>query len=75
MAGRYLNQSGKVLNGAASPKGAGGYNNLSAGNKAYGGGRPYPNMGKTSASGKAGYAARDARRRAIVNRNKKGSAL
>lgn len=73
MAGRYKNQRGKALNNAASPQGAvAGFNNLAAGNKSYGGGRPYPNSGKTSAAGKAGYSARDARRRAIVNRNKKG---
>lgn len=73
MARQFRNPQGKVLRGESSLRGsAGGFNNLAAGNKVYGGGRPFPNTGKTSAAGKAGYSARDARRRAIVNRNKKG---
>ena len=52
-----------------STAGGGGYNPLSAGRKAYGmGGRPAPNVGKTSAAGQAGYTERDARRKAIMNR-------
>jgi len=52
----------------ASTAGGGGYNALSAGRKTYGGGRPFPNTGKTSATGQAGYTERDARRKAIMNR-------
>lgn len=52
----------------ASTSGGGAYNALSAGRKVYGGGRPYPNSGKTAAAGKAGYNERDARRNAIMKR-------
>lgn len=52
----------------ASSAGGGAYNAVAAGNKAYGGGRPYPNMGKVGAQGKAGYTMRDARRDAIMKR-------
>lgn len=52
----------------ASTDGGGAFNALSAGRKAYGGGRPFPNSGKVGASGKAGYSERDARRDAILRR-------
>lgn len=45
-----------------------GFNPLAAGKKVYGGGRPFPNVGKTGAAGKIGYNEREARRRAIINR-------
>lgn len=48
--------------------GGGGFNKQAAGSKAYGGGRPFPNSGKTSAAGKIGYNERDARRNAILKR-------
>jgi len=69
MASNFLNP----LRGKnASTAGGGAFNALSAGNKAYGGGRPFPNSGKTGASGKAGYAERDARRNAIMKRQGRG---
>lgn len=52
----------------ASTDGGGAYNSLSAGRKAYGGGRPYPNVGKGGAAAKSGYSMRDARRNAILKR-------
>lgn len=53
----------------AKTLGGAGFNPLAAGRKAYGqGGRPFPNMGITMASGKAGYAKRDAKRDAILRR-------
>lgn len=52
----------------ASTDGGGAYNSLSAGRKAYGGGRPYPNAGKGGAAAKSGYSMRDARRNAILKR-------
>lgn len=52
--------------------GAGGFNAYAAGNKAYGGGRPMPNIGRTA--NKVGYGKRDgamaARRDALMNRSK-----
>lgn len=69
MAANYLNPL-KGVNG--STEGGGGYNALSAGRKSYGAGRPFPNAGKTGAEGKAGYSFRDARRRAIMNRQQGG---
>lgn len=52
--------------------GGAGYNNLAAGNRTYGTGRPFPNMGATS--NKLGYAKRDAmakaRREALLDRLK-----
>jgi hypothetical protein len=57
-----------------SPTGAagGGFNNLAAGNKSYGQGRPMPNIGATA--NKVGYGKRDgemaARRDALLNRAK-----
>lgn len=58
----------------AGSKGAagGGFNNLAAGNKSYGQGRPMPNIGATA--NKVGYGKRDgemaARRDALLNRAK-----
>ena len=69
MAGNSLNHL-KGIN--ASTEGGGAYNSLSAGRKAYGGGRPYPNSGKVGAAGKTGYSERDARRRAIMMRQQGG---
>lgn len=51
-----------------STNGGGGYNANAAGRKAYGSGRPFPNVGKTSVVGKTGYTERDARRNAIMKR-------
>lgn len=48
-----------------SQVGGAGYNRLSAGRKVYGGGRPYPNAGKTT--DKAGYTERDAKNQARKN--------
>lgn len=45
--------------------GGAGFNKQAAGRKAYGGGRPYPNSGKTT--DKAGYGERDARNKARKN--------
>lgn len=45
--------------------GGAGFNRQAAGRKAYGGGRPYPNAGKTSDI--AGYNEREARNRARKN--------
>lgn len=45
--------------------GGAGFNRQAAGRKSYGGGRPYPNAGKTT--DKAGYNERDARNRARKN--------
>ena len=69
MAANSLNPI-KGVNG--STDGGGGFNALSAGRKTYGGGRPYPNMGKVGAQGKAGYSMRDARRDAIMKRQQGG---
>lgn len=56
------------------PPGQRGFNSYSAGNKHYGAGRAFPNMGPVSGSGMQGYAERDnkarARRSAIMNRMK-----
>ena len=52
----------------ASTEGGGGYNAGAAGRKAYGGGRPFPNVGKGGAAAKTGYSIRDARRKAIMSR-------
>lgn len=49
-------------------RGGGGFNRHAAGNRSYGGGRPYPNTGKGGADAKRGYTERDARRRAIIKR-------
>lgn len=53
-----------------APVGGGGFNNLAAGNKTYGSGRPMPTMGKVQ--NKSGYAMRDgkmaARRDALMRR-------
>jgi len=69
MAANYLNPlKGKN----ASTEGGGAYNPLSAGRRAYGGGRPYPNAGKSGAAAKTGYTERDARRRAIMKRQQGG---
>lgn len=51
-----------------STAGGGGFNPMSAGRKSYGAGRPFPNTGTTSATGKVGYNERDARRNAILKR-------
>lgn len=52
-----------------STAGGGGFNPLSAGRKAYGmGGRAAPNVGRVSTTGQQGYNERDARRKAIMNR-------
>lgn len=42
-----------------SATGGGGTNRYAAGKPAYGGGRPMPNIGAVSGSGKMGYAVRD----------------
>lgn len=65
MASNFLNP---IRGKNASTVGGGGFNAMSAGSKAYSGGRPYPNSGKTSAAGKTGYNERDARRNAIMKR-------
>lgn len=57
-----------IKGSTGSLQGGGAYNSLSAGNKAYGGGRPFPNVGKVGAQGLQGYSERDARRRAIMKR-------
>lgn len=48
-----------------SKVGGAGFNRQAAGRKNYGGGRPYPNAGKTT--DKAGYNERDAKNRARTN--------
>lgn len=48
-----------------SQVGGAGFNSQAAGRKAYGGGRPYPNAGKTT--DKAGYNEREARNNARKN--------
>jgi len=56
---------------AGAPQGGAGFNNLAAGNKSYGSGRPMPTVGKVQ--DKAGYAMRDgkmaARREALMRRS------
>lgn len=56
------------------PPGMRGFNSYAAGNRTYGGGRNFPNMGPVSGTGKAGYAERDnkakARKSAIMRRMK-----
>jgi len=56
------------------PPGKSNYNSYAAGNKYYGGGRSYPNMGPVSGQGALGYAKRDneasARKNAIIRRMK-----
>lgn len=69
MAANFLNP---IKGKNASTAGGGGYNAVAAGRKVYGGGRPYPNAGKVGAAGKTGYTERDARRRAIMNRQQGG---
>lgn len=57
-----------------APPGMRGFNAYAAGNKTYGGGRNFPNMGPVSGDAKAGYAERDnkarARKAAIMRRMK-----
>lgn len=53
---------------SSSLAGGAGFNSQGAGNKIYGGGRPFPNSGKVGAQGKQGYTERDARRNAIIKR-------
>lgn len=65
MAANFLNP---LKGTSGSTVGGGAYNALAAGRKAYGGGRPFPNVGKVGAQGKAGYTMRDARRDAIMKR-------
>jgi hypothetical protein len=48
-----------------SLQGGAGYNRQAAGAKSYGGGRPFPNIGKTA--NKAGYNERDAKNEARKN--------
>ena len=67
---RQLASMRSFTNGLVGPKaGGGGFNPYAAGNKHYGGGRSFPNMG---ASDKQGYAKRDneaaARRNALLRR-------
>lgn len=54
------------------PPGMRGFNSYAAGNKYYGGGRSFPNMGPVSGTGMQGYAQRDneakARKSAIQRR-------
>lgn len=56
------------------PPGMRGFNAYAAGNKYYGGGRNFPNMGPVSGTGMGGYAKRDnegrARKDAIMRRMK-----
>ena len=56
------------------PPGMRGFNSYAAGNKFYGGGRSFPNMGPVSGTGMQGYAQRDneakARKSAIQRRMK-----
>lgn len=56
------------------PPGMRGFNSYAAGNKYYGGGRNFPNMGPVSGIGMQGYARRDnegkARKDAIMRRMK-----
>lgn len=49
-------------------RGGGGFNSQAAGNRVYGGGRPFPNVGRGGAESQRGYTERDARRRAIIKR-------
>lgn len=64
---RFANQ----MMTAGAPQGGAGFNNLAAGNKSYGSGRPMPTVGKVQ--DKAGYAVRDgkmaARREALMRRS------
>jgi hypothetical protein len=54
------------------PPGMRGFNSYAAGNKFYGGGRKFPNMGPVSGTGMQGYSERDnsasARKNAIMRR-------
>ena len=59
----------RPVRGIRAP-GAKEYNSYAAGKKAYGGGRPFPNTGKGKATSKAGYAEREAKRRAIISRQR-----
>lgn len=59
---------------ASAPQGGAGFNSYAAGKKHYGTGRSAPNVGKTAAAGKLGYAERDAkaeaRKQALLRRTK-----
>lgn len=61
----------KLAQTAGAPQGGAGFNAYAAGSKSYGGGRPMPNVGKTS--NMAGYGLRDskmaARREALMRRS------
>lgn len=65
MAIGYNPAKGKI----GSTTAGGGVNDLAAGSRVYGQGRPYPNMGKTT--NKAGYGKRDAQNEARKNALKK----
>ena len=64
-------QTSMLAETAGAPQGGAGFNNLAAGSKSYGSGRPMPNLGKTQ--NMAGYAVRDskmaARRQALMRRS------
>ena len=63
----------RPVTGIKAQAAGGGYNPYAAGKKSYGGGRPFPNTGKGGAASKAGYNEREAKRQAIVNRQKRRS--
>lgn len=59
----------RPVRGIKAPNAGGaGFNPYAAGNKVYGGGRPFPNVGKGGAVSKVGYAEREAKRKAIMSR-------
>lgn len=64
-------KSSMLAKTAGAPQGGAGFNNLAAGNKSYGSGRPMPNVGKTQ--NMVGYGMRDgkmaARREALLRRS------
>lgn len=61
----------RPLRGRKPVSKSGAFNPYAAGDKTYEGGRPFPNVGKVGAKGKAGYAQRDARRQAVLRRGVK----